>query len=404
MATIDEIRRAALRALKPPPRLPLDDWIESEIRLPAGVSAIPGRIRLWPFQREIARAIADPLIERVCLLKPVRVGFTTLLSGALGHYVRNEPSPVLCVLPTEDDCKSYLRDEIEPIFGASPALASVLSENEGGRDTMLARRFAGGSLRLVAAKAQRNLRRLTARVLLIDEADAMEPGPEGDPIALAEKRTMTFADRKIVLGSSPVHADTSRVCRAYEESDARVYEVPCPECGTFTEILWEHIVWPEGDPGAACYRCPECETEIDERHKPAMVEDGQWRATRPDVAGRAGFRLNALVSPHRNAAWGKLAEEFLTAKRNPDTLQTFVNTILAQPWDGGGEEIDPSALVNRAESFGLEAVPEGVRWLTAGVDVQRDRLEILFMGWGADGTAFALGQAVVWGDPHGGET
>ena len=45
---------------------------------------LPGRVRLWPYQREIADAISDPLIERVTLVKPVRVGFTTLLTGAIG--------------------------------------------------------------------------------------------------------------------------------------------------------------------------------------------------------------------------------------------------------------------------------------------------------------------------------
>ncbi len=35
---------------------------------------------------------------------------------------------------------------------------------------------------------------------------------------------------------------------------------------------------------------------IEERHKPAMVESGRWRATAPHVEGHAGFRLNALVS------------------------------------------------------------------------------------------------------------
>ncbi len=89
------IRTAALRSLIPPPRLKLSDWIEANIRLPEGVSALPGAVRLWPYQRQIADAISDPELERVTLVKPVRVGFTTLLTGAIGSFVANEPSPVL---------------------------------------------------------------------------------------------------------------------------------------------------------------------------------------------------------------------------------------------------------------------------------------------------------------------
>ena len=405
MQTIDRVAGSALRALRPPPRLPLDKWIESTIRLPAGVSAIPGRVVLWPYMREVAAAIGDPFIERVTLLKPVRVGFTTLLTASVGHYARNEPSPILVVLPTEDDARSYLADEIEPIFAATPDLAFTLSENRGGRDTMLARRFAGGSLRLVPSKSQRNLRRLTAKIILIDEADAMDAGAEGDPITLAEKRALTFPDRKIVLGSSPILTVTSRVLRAYGLSDARVYECPCPECGAFSEILWKHIVWPEGEPGKAVFECPHCDARIDEKHKPAMVEDGAWRATRPEIEGHAGFRLNSLISGLRNASWGRLAAEFLEAKKNPDTLQTFVNTILAEGWDGGGSEIDYTALASRAEPFGLDDIPAEVLWLVAGADVQKDRIEVGFYGFDRAGTIiFALDQAVVWGDPQTGET
>jgi len=91
--TLTATRARALAALKPPPRLSLGDWMEAHMRLPEGVSALPGRVTLWPYQRGIAQAISDPLVERVTLVKPVRVGFTTLLTGALASYVANEPSP-----------------------------------------------------------------------------------------------------------------------------------------------------------------------------------------------------------------------------------------------------------------------------------------------------------------------
>ena len=86
-----EVRRRALAALIPPPRLHLSEWIEREIVLPEGTSALPGRVSLWPYQKQIADAISDPLIERTTLIKSVRCGFTTLLTGAIGSFVANEP-------------------------------------------------------------------------------------------------------------------------------------------------------------------------------------------------------------------------------------------------------------------------------------------------------------------------
>jgi len=240
---IEQVLSSALRALIPPPRLRLSEWIESEMVLPEGVSAQPGPVQLWPFQREIADAIGDPAIERVTLVKPVRVGFTTLLTSAVASFVANDPSQILFLPPTESDCRDYMVSDVEPIFAESPVVARALTyERESeDRNTLTSRRFPGGSFKVVAARSPRNLRRHTARVLFIDEADGMETGDEGSPIKLAENRTRTFDDRKIVLGSTPVHEETSHVIQAFGQSDARVYEVPCPECGAFAEILWDAI-------------------------------------------------------------------------------------------------------------------------------------------------------------------
>jgi phage terminase large subunit GpA-like protein len=173
-ATVADVRARALASLIPPPRLMLSTWIERELVLPEGVSALPGAVRLWPWQREIADAISDPEIERVTLVKGVRLGFTTLLTSAIGSYVANEPAPILALLPTDSDARDYMVSDVEPIFAGTPALHGVLGDDgdENGRNTLLHRRFPGGSLKAVAAKAPRNLRRHTARILLVDEADA----------------------------------------------------------------------------------------------------------------------------------------------------------------------------------------------------------------------------------------
>jgi phage terminase large subunit GpA-like protein len=393
------LRQLTLARFTPPLRLPLSEWLEATVRLPSDLSAVPGPMRLCPWQHEIADAISDPIIERVSIVKSARVGFTTLLTGAIGSFVANDPSPILVLLPTEADARDYMVSDIEPIFTASPALRRSLAADRGpeaDRDTLTSRRFAGGSLKIVAAKSPRNLRRHTARILLIDEADAMEASAEGDPIRLAEMRTLTFATRKIIIGSTPIFDDTSAVIRAYNESDQRIFEVPCPACGAFTEIMWQHIVWPEGEPTAAAFQCPHCQALIAERHKAQMVTAGQWRATKPEVEGHAGFRLNSLVSLLVNARWGVLAKEFLSAKSDPARLQSFTNTILGQGWSTPSM-INEDVLAARAEPFDLNSIPPEVLILTAGADVQDDRVEVSIVGWTRESVALVLGHFVVWG-------
>ncbi|WP_273281120.1 phage terminase large subunit family protein [Pseudooceanicola atlanticus] len=392
-------RRRALAALKPPPVLPLAEWIESTIHFPATVSALPGKVRLWNYQRGICEAIDDPAIARITVQKSARIGYTSLLTAVIANYVGNAPCPILAVLPTQDDCRDYAVGDIEGTFDASPALRGLLDAeaDETGRSTLLAKRFAGGSLKLVAAKSPRNLRRHNAKVLLLDEIDGFEIGQEGDPIKLAEMRTLAFPDRKILAGSTPVF-DHGPVSRLYAESDQRVFEVPCPNCGAFNEVKWSAIEWPEGQPAGAAWRCPSCQTLIAERLKAAMVEGGRWRVTAPHVTGHAGFKVNALVSPHANAAWGILAAEFLRAKDNPATLQTFVNLTLGEPWREAQDDLDEHELAAKREPFGLpDRLPSEVLVITAGVDCQDDRLELVFLGHGKGDETYVLAHSVIWG-------
>nr|WP_306266472.1 phage terminase large subunit family protein [Pararhizobium sp. IMCC3301] len=384
----------------------LSDWVERNVYLPSSIAAHPGRMRLWPHQVAIADSIGDPNVERVSVLKSVRIGYTQLLTAAIGHYAVNDPSPLLVVVPAEQDARDLMVGNIEPTFAESPVLRAALAADDGGRDTLFQRRFRGGSLKLVSARAPRNLRGHTARVLLLDEVDGFEisAGGEGDPVTLAERRTLSYGDRKIVMGSTPVDEATSRIVRAYERSDQRVFECACPECGALTELTWAMIEWLPDEPETAAFRCPHCEELIDERHKPGMVQDGAWRATRPDVLGHHGYRMNALISLLPNASWGKLATEFLEAKKSPETLKAFTTTLLAEPWRDLGEEIDDASLMARREQFNLSNIPPEVLVLSVGIDAQDDRLEISTVGWTRDGDALVLAHEIVWGNVLDDET
>jgi len=378
------------------------------VTLPADVSATPGTMRLFSYQRGICDAVGDPTISRVSFVKPVRIGATALIVAIVANYAQNDPCNILAIQPTLDDARDFVISTVEPTFAASPSLAALFARERSKRDTILNRRFAGGWFKCVAAQP-RMLRRHTARVLLMDEVDAYEPSAEGSPIKLAEKRTFSFQNRLIFQASTPTDAETSNILKAYADSDQRVFELPCPDCAEFFEPRWAHIKWDKDAEGAhlpetAYMVCPHCGSCIAERSKAAMVDARRWRATRPEVKGHAGFRCSALISTLANAAWGELAREFLAAKDDPELLRVFVNTILGEPFaDRSGDGLDEAALVARAEPIGLQSVPADVRLLTAGVDVQEDRIEIVTLGHSAT-QMFALGYETIWGPPTAEQT
>lgn len=400
--TFRSLRADLFAAMRPPPHLDLGEWTEKNVRLPSTVAAQSGRMVLMPWQREVARSIGDPRVERVTLLKSARVGATQLMVAGIGHFALNDPAPQLVVMPSESDCKMLLTSIIEPTFAASPVLRSALTENVSGRDTMLSRHYPGGSLALVSGASPKNLRARTARVLWLDEVDGLDlsAGDEGDPVSLAIRRTMTYGTRrKIVMASTPVDEATSRIARAYEEGDCRVWELPCLHCGDYHELTWAMIQWPEGHPEDAYFACPACGCVTHEADKPAMIERGRWRATKPEVHGHHSYRLSTFgASVLATAAWGVLATEFVIAKRDPATLKTWVNTVAGEVWRDESDGMDDADILARVEPIGLDRIPAEVIALTAGVDVQHDRIEMTSTGWTRDDQPMILAHEVIWGD------
>lgn len=403
---------AALRAaaaLRPPEVLSYSAWAEKNFRLVD--DGTNERFRPWKFQKGILDVMGDPLIERVSVIKAARTGYTKSLVATIGAFAANDPSAIMLLMPTDDDTRGIVVDEIDPAFKAVPALRGLMVQGRmDGRNTLTQRKMhGGGSLKVISARAPRNLRRHTIRVLIGDEVDGMEVTKEGDPIKLAEKRTISKADRKIIFGSTPTDEDASIIAKRYEESDQRIFEVPCPHCDTPFELLWDHMSWPKGQPEKAVANCPSCGSEIEEHHKAAMVAAGEWRATKPEVKGHAGFRLNSLISLFENASWAKLAQEFVLAEKSHADMQVFVNTVLGQVWSATRNRVTEEELMGRVEAFGIEwdqendcwreDIPSEVAYITVGVDVQVDRLECTILGW--DGVQrITLGHYVIMGPPN----
>jgi phage terminase large subunit GpA-like protein len=379
----------------------LSTWAERVICLPSGIASEPGRIKLYPYQRAICDAIADPNIEKISVLKSARIGFSTLLISGIAHFIVRDPAAQLVVLPTMSDCRDFMITDIEGVFADSPEITGFLPMPHPGRsdrNTLTHRMYEGGSLKSVHAGAPRNFRRISVRVLYIDELDACNQNSavEGDITALAIQRTMTWPNRKIICGGTPLDTQTSAIARLYSESNQQIWEVPCPDCGTFHEITWESIRWPDDRPEEAAWCCPSWEELIPEKYKWNMTKQGIWTAKNPQAGKRhVGFKINSLASMLPNAAWGKLAAEYLLAKDDPALHRVFVNTVLGLPYQEAGDEIDENALKNRAEAFSLDEVPAEVLWLTAGIDMADDRAEVVICGWSKT-DCYVIAHEVVW--------
>jgi phage terminase large subunit GpA-like protein len=387
--------------LSPPPNITVSEWADAHRRLSREASAEVGR---WstsraPYQRGIMDAFSDPLIERVVWMKASQVGATEILNNIVGYHVDQDPSPILILQPTVELARAWSTDRLAPMLRDSPRLQGKVQEprtRESG-NTILHKQFPGGHLTVVGANSAAGLASRPIRVVLCDEVDRYpaSAGTEGDPVSLAFRRTANFWNRKQFLGSTPTIKDFSRIEAAFAESDQRYYHVPCVHCGQLQLLQWANLKWESGKPETAQYACLSCGGLWEESDKPFFLAGGIWVAEQP---GRrtAGFHLSALYSPW--AQWSDLVRDFLEAKGNPERMQTFTNTVLGETFYVKGEQISEDTLRDRREKYDAE-VPRGVGLLTAGIDVQGDRLELLVKGWGRGEESWLVAWEQLFGDP-----
>ena len=400
-ALVDEAWRRGLRA---PPPMSVSEWADAHRVMP-NMNAEPGpwRTARVPYLREIMDCLSTSSpVERVVFMKGAQTGGTEACLNAIGFWIDHAPGIILCVWPSLDMVRRNSRTRIEPLVDGTPALRRKIAppRAKDPGNTVSQKEFTGGALVMTGANSATGLRSLPARYLVLDEVDAFpaDADGEGDPVALAIQRTVTFRGRrKIMLVSTPTDAGASRIEKAFAESDQRRYFVPCPHCGAFQALKWAGVRWPEGEPRKAFYACEECGGVIEERHKPALLAGGGWRPTAPRGGRTAGYHLSARYSPVE--AWSGIAAEFRAVRKDPVRLKPWINTRLGEPFeDRDGAGFEPETLATRCEDFG-ELLPEGVVALTAGVDVQNDRLALEIVGWGAGEESWSILYEEIWGDP-----
>ncbi len=408
-----------LDCLQPRPRLSVSEWSDAYRVIPAGTSPEHGQ---WhtdrtPYLRGILDSVNEPGVDTVALMMASQMGKTEFLLCLLGYYVDQDPAPILLVQPTIEAVESFSKERIEPGFRASPTLRNKLESGKDDRgssrkssQTIRLKMFPGGYIAMAGSNAPAGLASRPIRIVLCDEIDrfAESSGTEGDPIALAFQRTSNFEhNRKRILVSTPTIDGMSKIQDWHAQGDQRQFHVPCPHCGSLQVLQWERLTYKDAegkrDLEHVHYLCEHCRGRIEEHHKPGMLAAGEWIAQVPGGANGSGKvvsfgDLSALYSPW--VKWRTLVEEWTKAHDNRDRkgLQEFVNLRLGQPFVEHQQTIAVEYLERRREYYDAE-VPEGVLLLTAGVDVQDDRLEMEVVGWGVGKESWGIQYFIAMGSP-----
>jgi phage terminase large subunit GpA-like protein len=397
--------RAALAGLTPDPVLTVSEWADNYRILSTRASSEPHQWRTsrTPYLRDVMDALSPTSRwQRIVFLKASQIGATEAAMNWLGYIMHRSPGPALAVQPTTEMAKRLSKQRLDPMILASPELRQRVSDRRAkdSGNTMLAKEFPGGILVLTGANSASGLRSMPVRFLFLDEIDAypFDLDGEGDPVNLAIARTRTFPQRKIFMASTPSRTGSSRIERLDEEGDKRVYEVPCPHCGEMQPLEFSQLRWPKDQPRQATYYCRGCAKAVPEAAKTRMLAGGRWRATAEGDGVTIGFRLSSLYSPLGWFSWGEAAESYERAGKNPQDLQVFHNTVLGESFADSGETPDDHRLYERREAYPIGLVPKGAGALTAGADVQRDRIEVEILAWGPRRESWSIDYRVFYGD------
>jgi phage terminase large subunit GpA-like protein len=396
-------------ALTLPTDLTVSQWAEAHREFPKDAS-FPGR---WdphkaPYAVAPMDAFTDPRVERITLVGAARSVKTEIWLNMLGYVICQDPGPALVVMPTETKVKRICR-RITKMIKASPELRKYLT---GNPDDLQKKSIVLKHMEIIFATAgsAADLGEFEARYVFESEADKYPEnvGGYGSPTQMAEMRTRTFWNRKIVTESTPTNPE-GFISKDYDRSNRGIFWVPCPECGGYQvlDFFWvKHrgtklMEWPKElqkaeyilDQWPAVYECRYCQAEIEERQKPGMVAQGIWGFEQEKPDGRRPVEVYAVS--HMGYQWGgeispfmtgsEMAAKFFEVKDDREQLKTFWNEWLGRPWKEIIQQRPASAILELRTNRPAREVPEGTLALTAGIDNQKHGFWISIWAWALTG-------------------
>jgi len=397
------------------------EWQELYRVAPKG-SPIPGRWRNFPYQVEPLNAFANPEVNSLTLMFASQaLGKSSILEGGIAWMIDQNPGTCVMVFPTDANAAHWSKNRFTPQVNTCGPLRKKMeaaSHSRGSRlgeggNTILHKSFVGGWMVLGGSNSPAQLAAHTARWGIFDEIDRYpsSAGEEGDVITLVEQRLFRHPEAFSAKTSTPTLTDMSRIATEMESTDFRKWFVTCEKCANEFVIMWKDVRWPkslEERTGRklhlieeAYIECPACETKYNDAQRQSLVRKGRWIATKPEHHGTRGYWANAFIvlGPCRRGfkSWlHYLVDRFFRSEKlGLEGKKTFTNLILAETFTL--ETLPPPdhiVILSRREEYqeidGEVVIPQRCLVLTAGVDVQSNRLECEILGHGVRGETWGI--------------
>lgn len=415
---------------QPPRKVATLQWLADEYRLPDEGADLPGKYNpdYVPYLWGIFSAIDDPATRVVAMMKAAQIGWTFGLIGYLGKRIDTQPSPMIVLFPKDGAAREFSDEKFAPAVKATPALTDKINVSTSRKDgnRALFKKFPGGFIKLVGSNSISNVKSTPAPLAIVEEPDDTNDSvkEQGDAIRLIKERLKRYRGGKLILGGTPSVKGLSRVEEQVELSDQRVLPIACHDCGDKHVLDWSNVSWLESDSGTphpvyksalpetASYACPHCGSIWDDWQRQQniigtvkqAVADGDamcgWEPTVETSGGVVGFKeLNELYVCIPGTSLADVVRDYLEAEHDAERGDqsgriVFQNSKLGRPYEYESDAPEIDELTERGEDYAKLTIPDGGLVLTAGIDVQHNRLAVTLWAWGRDEESWL----VYWGE------
>ncbi len=439
LRSVDSLRLSWRRGYTPPPHLSVPDWAERFRRL-SRESSTGGRFIVSKV--EVARgpmlAVTESGVHTLTVQAATQMLKTTLIENTIGRFAHVDPCPMLLVYPKDDAAEAFSKDRLSPMIRDTAVLRTLFAEAKArdSGDTLSHKQFDGGHITMVGANSPMNLAMRPIRIALFDEVDLypLSAGGKGPPIRLAEERLSEFWSQRLSIRVCSPTREGGAIDMSYKASDQRRAFVDCPHCKAPQVLVWGQVRWEKDARGriqtsTARYHCIECNAPWSEADRLRSLEKIEWRQTREfDCCGKnqkperwksvegvaralcidcgklavpnehAGFHVSKLYAPKQSIR--DLVKKYRDAlEEGEEALKAFNNTQLALTWKEASEAPEWNIVYERRDKYKLGTCPAGVLMLFAGVDVQKDRLEVRIWGFGRNRQRWLIDVKILLGSP-----
>lgn len=406
------------------------EWADSNFYLSAESSYVKGPWTTVPNQVAILNAMGNDDIEEVNWLKSARVGYTKCLTAAIMHGIEHKGRNIAIWQPDDGARDTYSKRHIDSAIRDVPAVRDLFPwlGKKHKNNTIESKLFTNQhQLYLRGGKAAKNYREISVDMAIYDELSKFDRDieHEGSPLFIGDKRLEGSVFRKSIRGSTPGVAGRCQITEAADAADCflRRY-VPCPHCGKHQVLVfggkdesvglkWRTDLPAKEQPKTARYLCRHCGGLWEYAQYIAADFDGYWADEDNQIKTVDGLNWTNLddkpidtpisVAFHLWAAyshfspWSRIVQDWRKAQKSPEELKAFVNTTLGEAWEEDEDKLDSDSLHRKREYYPAE-VPVDRCVLTAAVDVQDDRLELLIKAWVSDEESYNVRYDKLYGD------